>query len=53
MMGQDGQPVMGDDEQPVMEVVYQQISCEHVTWNRWGHAPAERRQLAAVVEHSP
>lgn len=42
MMGPDGQPVMGDDGQPVQEVVYQQISCEHVTWNRWGHAPAER-----------
>lgn len=42
MMGPDSQPVMGEDGQPVQEVVYQEISCEHVTWNRWGHGPAER-----------
>lgn len=40
MMGQDGQPLMDDEGNTIDEVVYQEVGCEHVAWNRWGHGPA-------------
>jgi hypothetical protein len=38
-MGQDGQPMMGPDGQPLEDIGYQDLSCEHVIWDKWGHGP--------------
>lgn len=41
-MMQEGQPVKGEDGQPVMPVAYQEVRCEYIDWEMYRESPAKR-----------